>query len=192
MLHLRTPPSGLQTAPRAHCFLGRFLPELRRRPHGCRRFFCLPTQCERCFPELDGRCVGVLLGHPEPRGDRYGAASRQVGPAPIGAREARYSSTETVCKNVDNCIYRHVNRVPSHSFPIRSGEGVIRSRTGSSGVQRRLATSPARVFSPGPSPTPIRPPRYDGPVTRRPCAPCTAAGLWPWCLRKVSLPFRDF
>jgi hypothetical protein len=31
----------------------------------------------------------------------------------IGAREARHSSTETMCKNVDNCIYRHVNRIPS-------------------------------------------------------------------------------
>jgi hypothetical protein len=57
----------------------------------------------------------------------------------------------------------HVNRVPSHSLPIRSGEGVIRSRTGYSFVQRRLGDVAGPGLQPGPLADAIRPPRYDDP-----------------------------
>ena len=39
MLHLRTPPCELQTAPRAHCFLGRLLPKTSAVPSRAPPFF---------------------------------------------------------------------------------------------------------------------------------------------------------
>jgi hypothetical protein len=144
MLHLRTPPSGLRTAPRAHCFLGRFLPKLRRCPHGRRRFWlshAMRTPLPRARRSLRRRA-------PRPsRTARLIVVAMRRGKsllAPIGAREARHSSTETVCKNVDNCIYRHVNRVPPTSLPIRSGEGVIRSRIPGLASRRRLVIPGSR------------------------------------------------